>query len=285
MTTALSEAVRRMATDRAFPDGTLYQSLSVETIRHLAAEFQLSGRRVEIVALEQSVVPERYARNLQALSLAEQIQLLQARVGVVGLGGLGGAVIEILARTGVGSLILIDGDRFEDSNLNRQFLCTRTTANRSKAEAAAERVARINDSVQVDARAMFLDAENADRLLKGATVLVDCLDNIPTRFVLADTARTLGCPLVSAAVAGGAGFVTTVFPRDTGLEAVFGPRDRAGAKGLEATLGCLSFAVTALAALEAAETIKALLGRGTLLRHRLMTVDLFSADIETLDLG
>jgi molybdopterin/thiamine biosynthesis adenylyltransferase len=202
----------RLATHRQFPDKTPYRSISVEHVRQLAAESGASGRDVEIAALENGIVPERYARNMRTCSLEDQTALLRARVGIVGLGGLGGTVAEVLARMGVGRLRIVDGDRFEDSNLNRQLLSTIEGMGQLKSEAARARVARINPSVDVTALTEFVTAENAGAVLAGCDVVVDCLDNLHTRFVVEDACRRIGCPLVSAAVAGASGHVTTIFP-------------------------------------------------------------------------
>lgn len=280
----LLEALKAATRPGELPDGTPYRSLRVGDTAALATAWGISGREVEIAALDHGIVPERYARNLRAFSLEEQIQLLRSRVAVVGLGGLGGSVTEILARVGVGRLILIDGDRFEESNLNRQFLSTEPRLASSKAEAAAARVGEINTGIETVSHAEFLSLENADTLLAGSAVIVDCLDNIHTRFVLEDAARRIGAPMVSAAAAGGSGHVTTIFPEDPGLELIFGPRDTVPPKGSEKALGCLPIAVPLLATLEASEAVKIILNRGRLLRDSLLSVDVFDNAIDILRL-
>ncbi len=102
---------------------------------------------MKLVALQNDIVPEHYARNLRFFSVEDQIALLNSQVGVVGLGGLGGAVTEILARIGFGRLVLLDGDMFEESNLNRQFLSKTDLLGSSKANAAKQRVAEVNPSI------------------------------------------------------------------------------------------------------------------------------------------
>ncbi|CAB5081972.1 hypothetical protein D3OALGA1CA_2127 [Olavius algarvensis associated proteobacterium Delta 3] len=280
----LIDEIANRAVDRKLPDGSPYRSLSLMDSLQLARRYDLMGWEVEIGALENGVVPERYARNLHMMSPEDQVQLLQSRVSVIGLGGLGGAVTEILARIGIGRLSLFDADHFEDSNLNRQFLSNLDEVGSPKAEAAAARVGRINPSVEVHAAKVLVGRENAEALLRNSDGIVDCLDNIQTRFVIEDAARRLGCPLVSAAVAGASGHLTTVFPSDPGLVSVFGPRDAAAEKGSEASLGCLPQAVTFLATLECSEIIKILLGRGALLRGKLLTADLMDNTFEILRL-
>jgi len=273
-----------LAQDAAFPDKIPYRSLSVRQIQELAQQAGMSGRVIELAALQNGFVPERYARNMRTFSLADQAALLQSHAGVVGLGGLGGTVTEILARMGVGRLTLIDGDRFEDSNLNRQLLSSPANLSRPKADVAARRVRRINPSTDLIAHACFLTAQNAVELLAGCHVVVDCLDNLRTRFEVEDACRLIGCPMVSAAVAGAAGHVTAIFPQDRGLRLVYGEPQSLPLKGAETSLGTVPYSVAFLASLECAEVAKVLLGRGSLLRDKLLVADLTEGIIEVMSL-
>jgi molybdopterin/thiamine biosynthesis adenylyltransferase len=222
---------------------------------------------------------------MKTFSPEDQARLLGATVAVVGLGGLGGTVTEILARDGIGSLRLIDGDRFDESNLNRQLYSTVENLGAPKAEAARLRIARVNPSVDVSAHQTFLDHQSADALIRGVDVVVDCLDTLKYRFVLEAAAMRMGIPLVSAAIAGVAGHITTVFPGDEGLSLVYGDRDTADEKGVERSLGCLPHAITILSALECAEVIQLLLKRPENLRNRLLVMDLSDYTFELLEMG
>jgi molybdopterin/thiamine biosynthesis adenylyltransferase len=274
-----------LAVAKQFPDQTPYRSISSDRLKRFAAAAGLEGREVEIAALENDMVPERYARNMRSFSPADQAALLRAQVGVVGLGGLGGAVVEVLARIGVGRLVLADGDRFEESNLNRQLLCTVARMGVPKADAARQRIAQVNPSVAVAAHQQVVTAESADALLTGCDVVVDCLDNLPGRFVLEEACRRIGCPLVSAAVAGASGHVTTIFPEDRGLRLIYGEPRHLPAKGAETALGTLPHAVVFLATLECAEVVKLILKKGRPLRNQLLVADLTDTVIEVMNLG
>lgn len=269
---------------KTFPDKTPYRSLSVQHVLELSRRSGLSSRETEIAALENDVVPERYARNMRTFSLADQATLLKAHAGVVGLGGLGGTVTEILSRMGVGRLTLIDGDRFEDSNLNRQLLSSIAHLGYPKTEAARQRVDQINPSVQCTGPAEFLSPENAADWLASCDVVVDCLDNLPARFMVEDACRRLRRPMVSAAVAGASGHVTTIFPGDRGLRLVYGEPQHLPLKGAETSLGTVPFSVTFLAALECAEVAKILLGKGSPLRGKLLLADLMDGMVEVITL-
>jgi molybdopterin-synthase adenylyltransferase len=271
---ALIAAIHGAALAGTRVDGGAYASLSTARVGELSQAFALSACQIEIAALENGVVPERYARNLSTLTPGEQATLLKTSVAVVGLGGLGGVVVEILARQGIGAVTLIDGDCFEESNLNRQLLCTMDRLGMPKAQAAAERVQRINPSVSTRAHGLFLTADNAPQLLAGSALVVDCLDNLPTRFAVETACRRLNVPLVSAAVAGATGQLTVIFPEDRGLAAIYGAPSNLSAGGVEAVLGNLPHTVTVMAGLQCAEVVRVVLSKENVLRNRLLVVDL-----------
>ncbi len=227
---------------------------------------------------------ERYRRNFNTLSPVEQVILSNSRVAVIGLGGLGGGVVEMLARIGVGTLVLMDGDLFETSNLNRQILATEALVGHSKAGAARDRVRAINTTVQVTAFHDFLDSENADATVRGCDLVIDCLDSIEARFLLEDACRRAEIPLVSGAIAGTLGQVITIFPQDPGLKLIYGDRSSPRADGVEKEVGNLSYTPMFVAAIETSEAVKVLLNRGELLRNRLLIVDLMALSFDLVEL-
>lgn len=286
MTEDLSTIIERSALPQQMPDGSLASTLTVTQIEELAIRFGTDGRSVEIAALENGVYPERYARNFQTFDVQDQIRLLRSHVTVVGLGGLGGSVLEWLARAGIGEMRLVDGDHFEHHNLNRQLLCTQHRIGTSKAQAAAERICSINSSISVETHAEFLKPDNAARLINGSHAVVDCLDNITSRFILESATKAAAIPLVSAAVAGLSGQITTIYPQDQGLQLIYGPEEKlSSAKGAEQQLGCLPQAVGLVAAAESGEVIKILLGQEEqLLRNKMLLVDLSTNTFDVLQL-
>ena len=126
----------------------------------------------------------RYSRNKQLVSAEEQEMLATKHVLVVGCGGIGGYVIEALARLGVGYLTVVDGDRFDETNLNRQLLSSDETLGKSKAQAVMERLAFVNPLVQVTPVFERFTTENASWLLEGIDAVADALDNAESRGVL-----------------------------------------------------------------------------------------------------
>ena len=259
--------------------------IRLEHVQALAVECECEVREVEIAALEAGVVPWRYIRNVGTIGLEGQARLLQSTAAVVGLGGLGGYVTEALARMGVGRLILIDGDTFEEHNFNRQLLSAEARLGMEKAQVARQRVAQINAAVAVDAHTVMLTRENLPQLLEGADVVVDALDRLPTRMILQDGAEALSIPMVHGSIAGFLGQVMTILPGDLGLRSLYGGGDQLPEQGLEAQLGTPAATPMAVAAWEAQEVVKILVGQGELLRHRLLVMDMESGTVEILRLG
>jgi len=274
---------RQIETLAGVEDGT--RIIRLRQVHELATAFDCPIREVELAALETGVAPWRYLRNLGTIGLEGQAKLLRATVAVVGLGGLGGYIVETLARMGIGQLILIDGDVFEEHNLNRQLLSAEATLGTDKIQAARHRVAEINSAVEVIGHTTRLTRENLPRLLEGADVVVDGLDRLPTRLILQEGAQTLGIPMVHGSIAGFLGQVMTIFPGDPGLRSLYGEGDELPEQGLEAQLGTPAATPMAVAAWEAQEVVKILLGQGELLRHRLLVMDMESGTIESLQLG
>ncbi len=259
--------------------------VGLEQVRHLAHACNCSIREVELVALEANVVPQRYLRNLGTIGLEGQARLLRSTVAVVGLGGLGGYITEALARVGVGRLILIDGDVFEEHNLNRQLLSSEAGLGASKARAARQRVGRINSAVEVIEHPVTLTRENLPRLLEGAQVVADALDRLPTRLILQEGAQAQGIPMVHGSIAGFLGQVMTIFPGDPGLRGLYGEPSQLPEQGLETRLGTPAATPMAVAAWESQEVVKILLGQGELLRNRLLLLDMEAGTVEVLQLG
>jgi molybdopterin-synthase adenylyltransferase len=212
----------------------------------------------------------RYSRNEKMLTFKENQKLRQFNVAVVGCGGLGGHIIEMLARLGIGRITAIDGDVFEESNLNRQLLSSPEVLGRPKAEVAAERIASVNPDIIVSSKYVFLESENALDILQGHDVIVDALDNISSRFLVEQTAQQLGIPMVFGAIAGWYAQVCTIMPGDKMLEKLYPPDIN---KGEETLLGNPSFTPALAASLQVAETLKILIGRGELLRNKLLCIN------------
>lgn len=224
---------------------------------------------------------DRYLRNQDAISEEEQASLAFKRVLIVGCGGLGGMVIECLARIGVGNLRVVDGDVFQASNLNRQLLSSTMNLGRPKTLAAQQRVMAVNPLVEVDAVQAELTGENAADLLADCDVAVDCLDNIPSRMVLQQAAKTAEVPLVHGAVAGWNGRICVIQPGEDLLNLLYPKAEEA--QGEEQQMGTLSFTAALTASWQAAETVKLLLGKPGL-SQEILDVDLLNGSASRLRL-
>lgn len=250
-----------------------YPVISLKAVNSIAHEQRISAIEVQITSLKQGIIPWRYLRNIGTIGLDGQIQLLQSTVAVVGAGGLGGTIIELLARQGIGHIIIIDDDRFAEQNLNRQLMSTEENLNEYKAIVATRRVKEINSAVAVTPFLVRLTRENATKLLKDAQVVVDGLDNLPSRFAVEEACRGLGIPYVYGTIAGFNGQLMTIFPEDVGLVSIYGPPDSRPVQGIEVKIGNPSATPAMVAAWQVQEVIKIITGFGKPLRNHILMLD------------
>ena len=148
------------------------------------------------------IAQERLKRTALLLDSERMERLRNAHVLLFGLGGVGSYVTECLARAGVGELTLVDSDTVALSNLNRQLLSEVSLLGVGKARTAAERIRRVNPDVAVHAVGEFLTEENAAALLADCDAVLDGLDNIQSRQILANACERAGIPLIYGAVNG-----------------------------------------------------------------------------------
>ena len=221
---------------------------------------------------------ERYSRNIPSVSAEEQAALARRRVLVAGCGGLGGYLIEYLARMGVGEITAVDGDVFEPSNLNRQLLSTQALLGTGKALAARERVRAVNPAVAVRAVEAFLDGENAGGLVRGQDLVLDALDSVPARLLLEDACAREGVTIVHGAIQGWSAQVSVV-PAGSGLL-----RRLYGSQATPREKSSLPFTPPLCAAVQAAEAVKLLCGRAPELAGKLLLADLRRMEWDVLTL-
>ncbi len=247
-----------------------------------AERYGWSCAAVEELALVNGLLPAHYQRNRGMLSIADQLQLFRSRIVVIGCGGLGGYVIEEFARLGVGHIVAVDPDVFEEHNLNRQLLATIGALGHPKVEAALARVNEINPAVRLTPVQAAFCKGNAHELLQGAKVAVDALDSIPCRLELAEACTELNMPLVHGAIGGWYGHVATQLPGDDTVWNIY--RNWVAGKGIEQQLGNPSFTPALVASLQVAEVCKILVGKGGLLRRRELSIDLLEMEIHEISL-
>ena len=197
----------------------------------------------------------RYQRNIPALSEKECLTLRSKQVLVVGCGGLGGHIIDMLTRIGIGKLRVVDGDIFEVSNLNRQLLSETSLLGVSKAKAAAEHIRRVNPGVDAEAVPEFMTAENVHRLVAGCDIVMDALDNIPARKILAKACSEAGIPYVYGAIQGWVAQAAVFMPDSNPMEVLFPENIEIRDKSV------LSFTPAFCASLQVSLCVKLLVGR------------------------
>ncbi|MCW3489153.1 HesA/MoeB/ThiF family protein [Dethiobacter alkaliphilus] len=260
------------------PDGLLPWGAQEES----AERFGLTLHQVEEAALAAGILPARYQRNGKTLSVEQQYKLFKSRVAVMGCGGLGGYILEELARLGVGDIVAVDFDVFEEHNLNRQLLSCPDEIGRLKVDAAAERVAKINPAVKFTAFSEAFATENGPVILEGVQVAVDALDSVGARLALVAVCKELKLPFVHGAICGWYGQVATQYPGDGTVEKLY--RSCTEDKGMEKIYGNPSFTPAVIASLQVAEVCKVLLDQGKTLRNRVFYLNLLDMELEELQL-
>lgn len=227
-----------------------------------------------------SQLPPRYQRNYKSLSLEDQAILNASTVAIVGCGGLGGSMAEEFSRLGIGSLILVDGDRIEESNLNRQLFAVENNMGKAKVEAARDRLHLVNSQVKLKLIADWFSEENASSIFDGADLVCDALDSITRRVELERACHRLGLPLIYAGIAGWFGMMGVSFPGDNSVARLFRQRE----KGVEKVWGNPAFTPWVLASLSVVEATKILIGREVSLRNAWLQVDLLEMEFERFEL-
>jgi len=230
----------------------------------IAKDYGLSPKEAEISLMEAGIVPLKYTGNVRTFGIDGQIKILQANVAVIGCGGLGGSIVEMCARLGVGSLRLFDANTFTEHNLNRQLLCTEETYGLSKSLCAARRIKSINSSLDVKAHEIFFNDQADISLLKGCDCVIDALDNAEDRIFLSKACRTLNIPMVHGAIGDTMLQVLLVKPGDDMIEKVYSSSTQNIPRGNPVITPMIC------ASLEVAELVKLLLQNGTPLENELL---------------
>lgn len=220
---------------------------------------------------------KRYIRNVPALSETELSALRSKEVAVIGCGGLGGYLVEYLARMGIGAIRVVDGDVFDESNLNRQLLCSSASLGKNKAWIAAERIRQIDPSLSVQAHPVFLGQSNARQLIAGCHAVLDGLDNIPARRLLAKACEEENIPYIYGAIDRWTAQAAIVLPADRLLEKLY-PQDAASGAA-----SVLSFTPAVCAGMQAALCAKLLTGR-SVETGKLHYLDLLQEEYEQLSI-
>ena len=222
---------------------------------------------------------ERYSRQVLFSGIGEEGQrrLEAARVAIVGCGATGSAVASLLARSGVGTLRIIDRDYVEPSNLHRQTLFDEADAAESlpKAVAAAKKIATFNSQIVVEPEVADLTPANIEPLLEGMQLILDGTDNFETRYLVNDYSVKQGVPWIYAAAVASYGVTLNVLPGKTACLACMFPDPPSGTFETCETAGILNSAVNLVASIEASEALKMIVGAEGMLRRTLLSFDVW----------
>lgn len=288
MDTPACETIRELSEPSALPDGSPVRVLSLRSVRSAAHLCGLSLRQIEIQALRAAIIPERYLRNFKTLSHEDQARLLETRVTLIGLGGLGGPIIEGLARLGFGVIKAADHDLFEPSNLNRQTLSDEDALDSPKARVAMARVGRINPAAELTVLQEYIEPGGFADYFSGADIAIDALGGMTCRPAAEEGAASAGTPLISASVAGATAIVATTLPGGRGFASLFCPGGTVSGSSAEDTLGCLVPAIQVASGLVLAEAVRLALGRPPLFGGpygQMAVVDLDTMSLERFTLA
>lgn len=222
---------------------------------------------------------ERYIRQISIpeFGIEAQRKLTNSKVVILGLGGLGSAVATYLVAAGVGYIKLVDRDKVERNNLNRQILYTEKHIGMWKAKVAEERLKEINSEIEVDGVIEEIKENNIQNLIEGMDLVVDCLDNFETRFIVNRAVVEKNIPMVHGACRSFFGQVMLIVPGKTPcLRCIFPeniPKDRS----------IIGVTAGAIGIIQAAEVIKYITGIGENLLGKILIYDLKRHSIEKIE--
>ena len=231
-----------------------------------------------------NTIPERYERSIGALNEQEIKALHEKNVCIIGCGGLGGYILEMLARLGILNITVVDGDVFSKSNLNRQILCTEENISEYKAEAAVRRIKKINSEVHVRSYKVFITDENAAEILRGHDVIIDALDNVPSRLLLEKHAEELGIPLIHGAIRGWFAQTAVIKPGDRLLYRLYQSAGSSRDAKKKSFTPAPPFTPVFCASLQVTQAVKLLLGKETLAGGKLLMADLSENSLNVFDI-
>ncbi len=267
----------------AWATRTLVEDLGYENVESMTGGFTLwkdRGYEVEQPRTLTAEQRERYSRHLllPEVGAEGQQKLLDAKVLLLGAGGLGSPAALYLAAAGVGTLGIVDNDEVDVSNLQRQVIHSSERIGMPKVDSAEQTITALNPDVKVEKYNLRLGPENIMEILPGYDVVVDGLDNFPTRYLLNDASVRLGIPVVSAAILGFEGQLSVFKPYDGPcyrcLFPTPPPAELAPSCGANGVLGVLP---GTMGLLQATEVVKLILGEGDPLIGRLLLYDALAA--------
>ncbi|MFI5174234.1 MAG: ThiF family adenylyltransferase [Terriglobia bacterium] len=232
----------------------------------------------------------RYSRQIlfEPIGPEGQERLLHSRVVILGLGALGTVSAELCARAGIGSLVLVDRDFVEESNLQRQILFDEQDAaeHLPKAIAAARKLRGINSKIKIRGLVLDANASNIEHLVRNSSLLIDGTDNFESRFLINDACVKLKVPWIYGAAVASEGAVMVILPGVTPcLRCLFEDLPPAGSAPTCETAGVIAPAVTVVASLQVAEAMKILVGQLDRVCRTFRSFDVWRNTFQEVDLN
>jgi molybdopterin-synthase adenylyltransferase len=232
---------------------------------------------------------DRYSRQVlfKEIGAEGQEKLSRSRVVIVGCGATGSALASLLARSGIGTLRILDRDYVEPSNLQRQALFDENDARESvpKAIAAARQIARFNSQIAVEPHVADLTPATVDSLLGGSDLILDGTDNFETRYLVNDYALKNSVAWIYAAAVGSYAVTMNILPSETACLACIFPEAPHGTVETCETAGILNSAVNLVASIAATEAVKFLVGARSKMRRTLLSRDVWTNERAELTAG
>lgn len=229
---------------------------------------------------------ERYSRNmiLQEVGIKGQQKLMDAKVLIIGAGGLGSPIIMYLAAAGVGNLGIIDGDKVEISNLQRQTIHSTAKLNYPKTKSAQIFINELNPNINVKTYDYYFDSTNAKEIISQYDLIIDGVDNFSTRYLVNDTCYFLNKPLIEAGILGFNGIVTLLLPKQGPCYRCLYPEISANVPTCKEA-GVLGTTAGIIGTIQANEAIKYILGIGENLSGRVLYWDGLTSSVNEIELS
>jgi len=248
--------------------------IGLDALHKTAETFDCSLRDIEQIALNHSILPARFQRN--GLSCSEQLKLFQTKVAIIGCGGLGGRTAELLARLGIGHLILTDPDVFSESNLNRQIFCSTKSLGYNKVDIVGRELQKINPVLETSLQVSRFNTLS----ISTADIVIDALDSTTARKKLSTLCQKHSIPMIHGAVKEWYGQVGIEQSANNLIDTLY-------QQTTENTLPphVVPMTVSLVASLQAAEACKLILGSGLPILDGWLQCDLLHSDYERIKPG
>ncbi|KAF6242347.1 4-methyl-5(B-hydroxyethyl)-thiazole monophosphate biosynthesis protein [Nitrosopumilus sp. b1] len=226
---------------------------------------------------------DRYSRQvmLEEIGYQGQIKLRNAKVCVVGVGGLGNPITSRLVAMGVGKIRIVDRDVIEFSNLHRQTLFDESDVGEIKVEAAAKKLKKLNSSVNIEALAVSINDYNASEIVEGCDIVIDALDSVNARYALNKACIENNIPFVTGAAVGVSGQVFTILPKETACYHCMFPALDEDTMPTCSIEGVHPSILSIVGGIEVAEAVKILIGKNPSLSNKILHIDLENLDFSS----